>query len=373
MVVSQRERSAGRESVAVQIVDCDVHPAPAHPEEIRQFLPKRFQHWETYNGLTPYRIDIVNNGARLDAAPEDFEVGRAGCDPKLLERQLLQEVGVDYAILIYHTHESVPSPDADAARCAAINEWMASLWLGDYNDHGRYRGSIRVPLHNPPAAVREIRKWADHPSFVQVMAVHNYSPAFGHPIYEPIWQAAADCGLPIGVHATNAPINEGTPFGPPTYFFEWHSVAYTYAYAAHLASLVCNGVFERIPELRFVMIEGGISWSHALAYHLNNNWKLLRSEVPELKLAPSEYLRRNVLWSTQPIEEPADPEALLQIYRLMGAESRVMFSSDYPHWDFDDPKTALPRMSKELRRRIMFQTACELYGLPVERPADRLD
>jgi predicted TIM-barrel fold metal-dependent hydrolase len=373
-VLSERDRAKDRGQIAVQIVDCDVHPAPVNAAELLQFLPKRFHHWEKFNGIIPYRIDVINDGARVDAAPQhSFDVGRAGCDPKLVERQLLQDAGIDYGILIYHTHENVPSPEADAARCAAINEWMASLWLGEYNDHGRYRGSIRVPLHNPEAAIREIRKWADHPYFVEIMAVHSYTPAFGHPMYEPIWRVAAECGLPDGVHATNSPIHEGTPVGPPTYFFEWHGVQYTFAYAAHLASLACNGVFERIPDLKFVMVEAGISWSLPLGTHLDKNWKLLREEVPELTLAPSEYLKRQVFWTTQPIEEPRNQEALLQVYRLIDAGSRVMFSTDYPHWDYDDPKTALPRMPKELKQRIMFQTACELYGLPLERPADRLD
>src|SRR5262249_33718876 len=127
------------------------------------------------------------------------------------------------------------------------------------------------------------------------------------------------------------------------------------------------------PRLKIAMLEAGLSWSYALANHTDKNWKLLSAEVPELKLAPSEYIRRNVFWGTQPIEEPPNQEALLQVFRLIGAETQLMFSTDYPHWDYDDPKTALPRMSKELRRRIMYENACELYGLPLVRPAGRLD
>ncbi len=362
------DSTQGERAVPVRIVDCDVHPMPAG-NELLQFLPAQWHHTEKPDTRVPFRVDHVNNGSRVDARPTvGEEVGRAGSDPRLFERQLLGEAGVDLAVLIYHSHRNLPHPDADAARCSAINEWLAALWLGDYNGHGRYRGSLRVPMHSPAAAVAEIHRWADNPNFVQVIAVASYAPAFGHPMYEPILRAAAECGLPVAVHPTGNFSPEGTPYGPQTYHFEWHALAFPYPYIAHLTSLVCNGVFERIPDLKFVMVEGGVSWSHALGNHLDKNWDLLHGEVPELTLAPSEYLRRQVLFTSQPIEEPRDDASLLQVYEEIGAESRLMFSTDYPHWDYDDPKLALPRMPEQLRRRVMAETACELYGLPRTRP-----
>ncbi|HUZ02775.1 MAG TPA: hypothetical protein VMU89_20720 [Thermomicrobiaceae bacterium] len=46
-----------------------------------------------------------------------------------------------------------------------------------------------------------------------------------------------------------------------------------------------------------------------------------------------------------------------------------MFASDYPHWDFDSPETSLPPMPEEMRRRVLAETARELFKLPPREPA----
>ena len=58
---------------------------------------------------------------------------------------------------------------------------------------------------------------------------------------------------------------------------------------------------------------------------------------------------------------------------MMDAEHILMFASDYPHWDFDDPKRAFPPMPAGLKRRIFCENARELYSLPATRPVDDLD
>ena len=66
----------------------------------------------------------------------------------------------------------------------------------------------------------------------------------------------------------------------------------------------------------------------------------MRKEVPHLKRPPSEYLREHFWFCTQPIEEPEQPQHIVAYVEAIGWD-RLMFSSDYPHWDFDDPRSAL--------------------------------
>ena len=47
---------------------------------------------------------------------------------------------------------------------------------------------------------------------------------------------------------------------------------------------------------------------------------------------------------------------------------RVMFSSDYPHWDFDSPSRALPAaVPSPLREKIMGENAARLYAQRLDR------
>jgi uncharacterized protein len=101
----------------------------------------------------------------------------------------------------------------------------------------------------------------------------------------------------------------------------------------------------------------------ALMWRLDAKWKALRSEVPWLNKAPSEYLGDHVRLSTQPLERPSSDEHLLNMFEAMDAGNILMFASDYPHWDFDSPTHAFPKMPKELRERIFSKNARSFYGL----------
>jgi predicted TIM-barrel fold metal-dependent hydrolase len=124
-----------------------------------------------------------------------------------------------------------------------------------------------------------------------------------------------------------------------------------------------EGTFQKFPGLRFALIEGGFAWVPHVMWRLDKNWKGLRSECPWLICKPSELIREHFRLTSQPIEEPDNDAHLLQMFEMMDAEHTLMFSSDYPHWDFDSPQQAFPRLPAELKRRIFVENARELYGL----------
>ncbi len=66
----------------------------------------------------------------------------------------------------------------------------------------------------------------------------------------------------------------------------------------------------------------------------------MRDEVPHLKRPPSEYIREQMWFTTQPMDEPERPEDLRAILDWIGWD-RLLFATDYPHWDMDNPELRL--------------------------------
>ena len=119
-----------------------------------------------------------------------------------------------------------------------------------------------------------------------------------------------------------------------------------------MSSLVIEGVFERFPRLKVAIIEGGFAWLPPLTWRLDKLYERMRSEVPHLKRRPSEYIREHIWVTTQPMEEPQDRQHVLEMMVVIGW-TRLLFASDYRHWDFDDPFRAFPRPATGTYRQIL--------------------
>jgi uncharacterized protein len=65
------------------------------------------------------------------------------------------------------------------------------------------------------------------------------------------------------------------------------------------------------------------------------------------------------------MEEPPKPQQFFEMLDQLGPfVNNVLFASDYPHWDADQPDDALPvRLSDDLVQKIYFDNASALYGL----------
>ena len=364
--MAERPESSAGERIA--IFDTDIHNLMASGKVLRSYLPERWQrHYDLVGARGPHgymygstKYPKVSAAiSRVDSWPPTG--GMPGSDLAFMREQHLDAAPVEYGILntLEHVAHELNTEWA-AALARAINDWQMAEWLGQDD---RLRASILVAQQDADLAVEEIERVGRHPGFVQVMLLARVTEPLGRRRFWKIYEAAERLGLVIGMHASNAGGVPSTPSGWPSYYLEDHAVISS-ASQSQIASLVLEGVFERHPGLKFVCIEGGFAWLAPLMWRLDKHWKRLREEVPHLQRKPSEYILDHVWVTTQPIEEPADPRHLLQAIEHIGQDDRVLFATDYPHWDYDDPQRALPEgMPPELRRKILSENAKRLYGL----------
>jgi uncharacterized protein len=354
-------------SSRLAIVDCDIHPAFRTPKDLLPFLPERWRdHMATFgehlrhglSGQLPYPR-MTAAGMRGDAFPEE---GPPGSDLALMRSQHLDANGVEFGMLMPLSRSGMEERNLDyaAALSHAVNEWQLETWI---KPEPRLRAGIVVPQEDAAFAVKEIERRADNPAFVQILISPRSSDPLGHRRYWPIYAAAERANRPIALHVQGySGGHASTASGWPTYYLQEH-YAMTGNLQGTVTSMVFEGVFERFPELRVVLVEGGFAWAPALCWRMDKHWERLRKETPRAKRRPSEYVREHFWFTTQPIEEPDDPQHLAHIIEWVGWE-RLMFSTDYPHWDFDDPQHVFKfKVADENKALVFRDNAKALYGL----------
>lgn len=357
------------------MIDCDVHNNWRSAEVLLPYLAPAFRDY-LLRGELPGERGSFPHAHRPWLHPEDFkrtdaeppEGGAAGSDLAFMSEQLLDRYDLDVAVL--NGEEAIEvstlaNPYYAQALASAYNDWLIEEWLPH---DPRLRGSLVVAPQDPVSAAAEVRRRGGHPGIVQVLVSSGAQRPYGDPFYHPLWEACAELDLPLAAHlGGQGGVNANpTGCGPPTFFWEAHALLCETG-MGHVASAIAHGVFERWPNARFVLIECGIAWLPALLWRLDADYKALRKETPWLRRLPSEYARDHVRMSSQPLERPKDPAALWPALEDIGAQDMLMYASDYPHWDFDDPR--LLRLPAAWRDGVLDGNARRLYGLGPRRSA----
>lgn len=331
-------------------IDCEVHPAVA---SMQVLLPYLDEHWREQiivrgiDGLdsTSYPPDTrVNCRADWRNGPN-----RPASTVDVLRAQALDPFGSRIAIChCLYGVQSLYDENLAAALSRAINSWMQKEWL---DPEPRLRASIIIPVQNPDLAVAEIERCASDQRFVQVMVLAMGDMPLGRRFYWPIYEACARHKLPLGIHAGNAFRHAPGCIGWPSYYLEDY-VAQAEGFQAQLASLICEGVFKKYPDLSVVMMESGFSWLPNFMWRSNKTWRAMRAEIPWVDRPPSEIIRQHVRFTLQPSDEPPVAADLERILNQIGSDDALLFSTDYPHWHFQGNEMLPAGLSPSMVQRI---------------------
>ena len=333
-------------------VDCDVHCAPASFQELFPYLS---DYWRQY---------LTEAGVRLTNMAQAYPPAVSGETPHTydeLAQRYLEPAEPQLVVLNcvsgFETHRN---PYFSAAVASAVNDWLRDEFLARDD---RLRASLAVSAVSPEDAVAEIERVGDDPGFVQVLLPVRSDLPWGHKNNHPMFAAAQERSLQIGLHAWGRPGKAPTPSGFTMTYLEDYLGNQSIA-QAQLLSFVSEGVFERFGELRVMLMECGFAWLPPLLWRFDKDWKGVWREVPWVKQPPSEYVRRHFALTTAPAHVPSDPEAGAQLLEMLGGPGMLAYASDYPHEHGGDGiAPLLAQLSAPDTDAVLHRNAAELYGL----------
>jgi predicted TIM-barrel fold metal-dependent hydrolase len=359
MNVDAAPRRSVRPSLVPGGIDCDIHPAVPGLKALLPYLDDHWRDMALQRGLHELDSIAYPRNAPLTSRPDwRLPEGKAGSDLDALRAQALTPFGTSLAICnCLYGVQLLFSEDMAAGFCRAVNDWMRAEWL---DREPRLRASIVVPVQNPEMAADEIARCAADKRFVQVLLLVSAEMPLGRRYYWPIYAAAARHGLPVGIHPGSGYRHPVTPVGWTSYFTEDYANQAT-AFQSALTSLICEGVFQKHPDLTVVLLESGFTWLPAYLWRLSKYWRGLRMEIPWVDRSPTEIVRDSVRLTLQPVDAPPEAEQFERLLDHMGSDALLLFSTDYPHWQFDGDEVLPPGLSPELVRKIMIDNPRASY------------
>ncbi len=265
--------------------------------------------------------------------------------------------------------------DQVMAGARAHNRWLADFVA---KSPDRRVGVAVVPVGlDIDAAVTEIEAVAELGlGGVMIPTRWMDRPAYHDPRYEPVWSAVEANGLVLHTHSGAGPADYEVG---PGFLAIYATEAWWWA-ARPLWVLLWSGVFERHPNLRYVIAENGAWWLPDLVYKMDekyvgshNTAKLGDAFREQLKMKPSEYIDRNCfVAASTPNVEDVDRRHLVGI-------GNFLWGNDFPH-----PEGTYPYTQERVRQRfqhvdhdecvrIFGHNAAELYGLDIDALAPLVD
>jgi predicted TIM-barrel fold metal-dependent hydrolase len=367
--VSPGEAAANRRETLAElfVIDADVH-VHEDPAELAEYADAPWdvglreiatvqERYLDLPGISPraeYRVPFPGGSNRRQIAASAAEM-----------RQGLDALYVDQAVL-FPDHllslAMVRDPAFATALARAYNRWLHERWLSEERS---LRGALVIAPQNPEAGAKDIRRHAGEREFACVyLPASGLKILYGHEIYNPVYRAAAEAGLPVVIHSVET-VYPAFPFQLEQFrtSLAVHALAHPLSMVANLVSMLETAVPVRFPELKIGFMEAGTGWIPFIANRLDKEYVERRREVPLLQERPSRTMRR-FFYGTQPIEEPERRSDVVALFELFDGENQAMFASDWPHHDFDHPRHvfALP-FSPDARRKIMGLNAARFFGI----------
>lgn len=267
-------------------------------------------------------------------------------------------------------------PDAEYKQACMMsyNGWLAEEFCAAAPD--RLYGLGQTAVLSVEQTIKDFEKFKEL-GFKGVMMPGT--PAtdipYHHPDFDPLWRASVELNLPISFHILTSRSDGNNPLdnlaaesGPGS-----DSVK-TFMYGNQLIKALQNlagqfifgHVFERVPGLKVVLVEGDAGWAPHYIERLNHAYDRHRFTlgVDGMKQLPGDLFKENIYLTFQ------DDPVAWKTADLMNPD-RLLWANDFPHtdaswpWSQDIFRRNAEGISEELVRKIVYQNTADLYDIPV--------
>lgn len=278
-----------------------------------------------------------------------------------LARRAMEAMNIDIQVVFPQPMLEIglhPEPGIAVQLLKAYNRWFVEQVLpGD----PRIKTMLGLPFEDPAACLQTIRDFGDHPDVIGFLVTSQRHAGVHRNEYLRIYAELEERGLPLGFHA--GPSWQDNMTTTMNRFLSVHAMSFVTCNMTHLTNWIVNGLPERFPNLRTIWIESGLAWIPFMMQRLDHEYLMRQSEAPLLRQLPSDYMRQ-MYYTSQPMENT--DEALLEAtFRAIDAEHTLLYSSDWPHWDFDLPGRIMriPFLDDAAKRNILGGSARKIFGL----------
>jgi predicted TIM-barrel fold metal-dependent hydrolase len=278
----------------------------------------------------------------------------------------LDRVGVDVQV-IYPTLFIAPLSEDDEFETVlqvSYNHWIEERCA---EAPTRLRWTAILPLRDPKAAIKEIRRVKDAGAVALVCFGTVGEKMLHAREFDPVWAAAAEAGLPITCHV-------GWPMGSMRNMCDEHSsslaVSFTLPLLIGFYSFLAGGILDRHPKLRVAFLEGGAGWIPWYLGRINHYYpvaEFFRSSfgLDKITKKEPEAYRDRVFVTAE-----ADEDLLPKVLACLG-EDNVMVSEDMPHLELRDGSgdelANRTDISQRQKDKILYHNPSRFYGIKVKQ------
>ena len=255
--------------------------------------------------------------------------------------------------------------ELELACVQAYNDWLLEEWAGV---SPRFVPQCIVPLAPIESTVAEIRRCVAnghrgviYPSIPMEL---RELPHINEAVYDPVWAACQDLGVPICFHAGASAKIQIPAYGgyAPATAAAFEAITRPASSVSVLVNLLISKILMRFPKLKIVLAESGLGWGAYLLEY--TDFQATGDQLPQngYDLMPSELFKRQcylVGWYDR---------ASLRVRDYIGTDN-ILWSSQFPQATSTWPNTqaALAKsfagVADADKQKILWHNAAQLYKI----------